>query len=76
MNQIQQLTSRVLITREEQKDYIDWHTTESMKEKIADQTRFFRLIRDADGKIIAYFESKQHSDYADTQVVQWILVDE
>ena len=57
-------------------DYIDWHIAQSLREKISDPTRFFRLIRDTSGHLIAYFESKQHSQYSDTQVVQWILVDE
>lgn len=65
-----------MCTEEEEKNYIDWHTAESLREKISNPTRFFRLIRDTSGDLIAYFESKQHSQYTDTQVVQWILVDQ
>ncbi len=56
--------------------YLSWHTPNELIEKMLDPTRFFRIIRDTDGRIIAYFESKEHSMYKDTQVMQWMLIDE
>ncbi len=75
VNQIGELKRRGLCTEEEEKEQIDWHTIESLRGKISDKKRFFRLIRDSSGKIIVYSESKQNSQYLDIQVVQWVLID-
>lgn len=55
--------------------YIIMHSWYDFSTKIKDKTRFFRIIKNAKWEIIGYFESKQNGFYADTQTVQWILVD-
>ena len=66
-----------MLFRSDRKLYNDYHHPVELIEKMADPTRFFRIVRDEEtGEILAYFESKQSAQYTDTQVVQWIFVSE
>lgn len=63
--------------KDDRKLYNDYHHPVELIEKMRDPTRFFRIVRDDEtGEILAYFESKQSTQYNDTQVVQWIFVSE
>lgn len=56
-------------------EYLVMHAWYGFALKIKDSKRFFRIIKNTKWDIIWYFESKQNGFYADTQTVQWILVD-
>ena len=60
--------------KEQIKNFREWHTSESLEWKIDDPTRFFRVVRDDFGDIIAYFESRGNPEEK-RQSVQWFLVD-
>jgi GNAT superfamily N-acetyltransferase len=57
-------------------NFRSWHTEDELREKIDDSKRFFRIVRDEKWEIIAYFESKSHSDAQIewVQVIQWFFV--
>ena len=63
--------------KDDRKFITDNHHPVELIEKMSDPTRFFHNVRDDEtGDILAYFESKQSTQYKDTQVVQWIFVSE
>lgn len=60
-------------TKEEYDMFLSWHQPRDLVNKILDPNRFFRIIRDKEGKIIGYFESRKKDKT--TEVVQWVLID-
>lgn len=74
--QLQEISAQY--NEEDIKKFLSWHTQHELHGKIQDPTRFFRVIRDKNWTIIAYFESKQCSekDMEEVQVIQWFFVKE
>lgn len=74
--QLQEISA--LYTEENVREFLSWHTQSELANKVIDPQRFFRIIRDEKGNIIAYFESKQsgQEDMEDVQVIQWFFVKE
>ncbi len=60
-------------TLEELSEFRSYHTVWELEEKLSDPSRFFRIVRNEHGEIIACFESKQGS-IPSMQRVQWFFV--
>jgi GNAT superfamily N-acetyltransferase len=79
-NQLRKLCNKYpeSYTQEDFDSYTSSHQEEELNKKAEDPTYFFRIIKDQNDNVIAYFESKQTGKayYSDTQCIQWIFIDE
>lgn len=63
-------------SKDDAKLFLDAHHPVEIIEKLQDRKRFFTFSYNESGDMVGYFESRQSSQYSDTQVVQWMFVSE
>lgn len=71
--ELRKLVEQYGYSEEDYEAFLSWHQPKELVEKILDPDRFFRIIRDTDGKIVGFFESRNRWEL---ETVQWIFIEE